>query len=1326
MLEPPNYEPLRGAYPQLSDLFDQFDAFVADVTAKLAVADAAVAEREAAERARADAEAAATDALSKQEALQSSIERLTQRSDELAAALSKSQLRAQELEEALSKKFDEDQSSTVTRTAQDSLHVDTARLFHDSQERIEHLTSELDRLQTTIRTQYSDIARLHGELGNAKAEAATARFSVQRLEQESALQKQQCDWLTTELQNKTDEFAAFRSEKSAALGRAQETAERLTAEQASLEEGRTRALAAAATANEQLQNALSSLERERTERITAEEHFKVEMDAQIRVANLYKDASEETKAAYAELEEALHRLQEEADNDRAQAAAAAAEAEQAIASVKEEIVEKEKIIAQLRDELEHANKLLESTMAPTPMTPSTPSSSKSSVGAPVDMLSATAAALSQLRNRDMSISQLYAGYLRLTDDNARLRSDNAGLQQTLEQVMSELEETAPMIKAKSEALDVVSSENSALLKQLHDARQTQTLQEARIKELSTESSRAERDLRMLQQHARDLSRQVQKLLGVSSDEIIVSDWTGSASEVIDANLVTFNNVSELQQRNAQLLLVVRELSEKTEAAERANEDSAIDAVRRELADAVSQVETLRETRKKQQAILDTIAQQRDAYKAALGDRAYAALARAAEKGQDGPSDRPIAPGDDDRQQQLDTIKKQLETISADYAAFRRERAEYNDAQEATIEKLRASAFDSRLAASTAEAQANLLRERLASVEQLLVLERRELETVRARSIEQQTRLGAYERQSDSLASSLQSARDELARVTSRSNHLSAQIEFFKSSEARITEELAQVNRERSSAAELARELQASQNALLLEMSEARARFESQAANLNKELEASRSELIETKSRASAAAARALHEASESQARSERDTAEIARLREQIARLTATNEQLERSLSDAESRLRLAEERLSVYIGTDRDAELRKLQDAAKVATLREAEAQARVAELDAREANTQDELRRLQDRVTQFADIAQAAEDAARQGAETAAQIQASLTSEIEALSASKKELVEAHEALAARLNDTLADLALAHQATDAAKTEARLAKEEAERQVREADIARDALANAEEARRADTGRLIAAAEEADARYRSQIMVHARDVELLGKSKERERQLDALLRTAQTDAEAAKASLRALEREREAETTRLHKQVEDLDRRCRELVEQNNILHNSLETIAEARRKVMTGGAGAAQGGLNSAQICCILFDLLTLFGAKMMRCPRLSSLCAARRSFCKRSLTLRVKNALVSRRVLMLPTVRQILFARRLPSCRPLRLRRRRPRRRPPLSMPRCSASFPKCIFCAKAMILCDLMFRVSAHASRSLKRRWRLAMPLSHRSRM
>ena len=87
-----------------------------------------------------------------------------------------------------------------------------------------------------------------------------------------------------------------------------------------------------------------------------------------------------------------------------------------------------------------------------------------------------------------------------------------------------------------------------------------------------------------------------------------------ADGAISERLVTFKNVQELQEKNAELLVVIREISSKHESQEAKLVEERTADLKKELDDAKEQLEDLTEARRRQEVLVENIILQRDMYK----------------------------------------------------------------------------------------------------------------------------------------------------------------------------------------------------------------------------------------------------------------------------------------------------------------------------------------------------------------------------------------------------------------------------------------------------------------------------------------------------------------------------------------------------------------------------------------------------------------------------------------------------------------------------------------------------------------------------------------
>ena len=144
----------------------------------------------------------------------------------------------------------------------------------------------------------------------------------------------------------------------------------------------------------------------------------------------------------------------------------------------------------------------------------------------------------------------------------------------------------------------------------------------RLAAAGREKDRSQKQIKDLGVQVTTLVREVEaaRFGRTTKNEGILSSPGGShatstvADGVISERLVTFRDVSELQQKNVELLAVIREMAVNQEKAESQLVEEKTADLKRELESVTSNVEELREARRRQETLMDNLVVQRDMYK----------------------------------------------------------------------------------------------------------------------------------------------------------------------------------------------------------------------------------------------------------------------------------------------------------------------------------------------------------------------------------------------------------------------------------------------------------------------------------------------------------------------------------------------------------------------------------------------------------------------------------------------------------------------------------------------------------------------------------------
>ncbi|PIK55813.1 putative nucleoprotein TPR-like [Apostichopus japonicus] len=463
----------------------------------------------------------------------------------------------------------------------------------------EQLTAEKQEMVTIIDRKTKQIQRLNDEwksmseklaaadmakseiqmkLDEVQHEDFSGKFREKRFEQEKEMLSSQIDWLEKSLKEKIEEVLSLRKEKSSQIVELQsdlsnreddikQLQDQVKRMEKTLEE-QTRKME---ETRDKLQENLDVISRN-------EEQFNGELQAQKKLTDIYKQTSDEHEGRVRELISAVEELQKllklatdaqeelEVNNKKMEAT---------YTTEKEELVKK---VDKMEQELDNANDLL----AAARKKGLTPLSEEE-----LTSLSPTAAAASSFIKSGMTLTQMYSEYIKASESLQSEKLENQRLNEYMDQILQEIEEKAPILQQQREdyekSLETTNQlsirlDAALLVRNVNSKRATADEAERRRGHVMREKERLKQQTVDLGQQVRVLLREVHEVRGgpITSEEFepgVSSSDVTSSSQVIDRHLVTFKNIEEIQKQNADLLNLVRVLSEKREAEENENLES---------------------------------------------------------------------------------------------------------------------------------------------------------------------------------------------------------------------------------------------------------------------------------------------------------------------------------------------------------------------------------------------------------------------------------------------------------------------------------------------------------------------------------------------------------------------------------------------------------------------------------------------------------------------------------------------------------------------------------------------------------------------------------
>ncbi|KAI4095947.1 MAG: hypothetical protein LQ344_001328 [Seirophora lacunosa] len=485
-------------------------------------------------------------------------------------------------------------TSLKTRVASlESSNRDTLALLEAKSTSYDKLSEELTAQHQKTIDLRKEVSSLEQRVQSADAAASTANYHEQSLQSEIEQLKRNNDWLDRELKAKTDEYAKYRKDKGSRISDLQrqndEAANTIDAARRMEQTLRNRI----EELSQKTEEYLMQIQHISEEAARTEESYKKSADSNRRLIELTQNASKTDKARLQEVRDELEATRDNAQEEISRLASEVQTesdgkhaAELRIADLETQIERLEADITRLRTTVEESRPLHDGTNGQ----PSTPGRANSPA------LSMFSPARSRLKG-GLSMTQLYS-------ENSELKSENTALRNEIERLSASVDEMLQDAEAMRPEIEEVRTEKAQLEENVADMtamvdhmgrERDQAVKDARKAAGQNEARATENEL--LRQQLRDLSAQIKILLfeldrrekgldSFSADqqlqleqlargEMDSTDATDT-DRFIAAELVMFRSIAELQEQNAKMLKVTRDLGARMEReeAERQQNDAS--------------------------------------------------------------------------------------------------------------------------------------------------------------------------------------------------------------------------------------------------------------------------------------------------------------------------------------------------------------------------------------------------------------------------------------------------------------------------------------------------------------------------------------------------------------------------------------------------------------------------------------------------------------------------------------------------------------------------------------------------------------------------------
>uniref|UniRef100_A0A8C5I1V1 Nucleoprotein TPR n=1 Tax=Gouania willdenowi TaxID=441366 RepID=A0A8C5I1V1_GOUWI len=637
-------------------------------------------------------------------------------------------------------------------------------------------------------------------------------------------------WLNEELKVKREELLSISRQKGNEILELKCTLENKEDELNKLQEQ----VSSLKTCNENLQkqneDVIGKLKED--ERTIAEDKFRNELNANIKLSNLYKGAAADSEAKCEELSQAvdeLHKLLKEAG----EANNALEEKLQDMNGAADKNIEELKArIKSLERELDNANDLLSSSKLRGRMDV-------------VNMttMSPTAAAVSKIKP-EMKLTELYTAYQDSQEQLQLQRLENKRVNKYLDDIVQEVEGKALILKRQKDenermqkSVASLSTKLEQTMKEVHRLQNNADEANKRASLLEGDNQRSELLLADMAQQVRVLLIELEEARGnyVVNEEDVSSADISSTSEVISQHLVTFRSVEELQQQNQRLLVALRELSDAQENEELGATGNKLGELEQCLVKAQAELESLKEQRTQQLKMTESIVRQRDMYRVLLAQATGVAFPQQAEEFSlaSTPQRSPAVTPTTGTPSAL--VPMAPESLQEVFSTYKRERLESDKTFNNQSEKLQEQLSDLRSQNAKISTQLEFASKRYEMLQDNVESYRKEIASLREKEQKMASTIQKHEQSIHTLNEDLKAAKEKLSMAEGRAENLRKERDMLKLVESRLNQEKDSIQCQQQSQNVLLTNLQTIQATLERSENDTRQRLNSQLEKQEREI-----------------------------------------------------------------------------------------------------------------------------------------------------------------------------------------------------------------------------------------------------------------------------------------------------------------------------------------------------------------------------------------------------------------------------------------------------------------------------------------------------------
>lgn len=963
------------------------------------------------------------------------------------------------------------------------------------------------------------------------------------MEQELVITKKSVEWLTSELETKTSDFAKYRKESSTLITTIQQEADIAKSQVASLELTNDSFKKHNDEMTSNMEQNILKVQDLKEQLITKEESFRNEMATQTRLIELHERSAKDAKLRIAQLERNSERRLQNESQEAAKWMQLHHNAQERLEDIERHTGELEADLERVQNELSIANERL--------------STSSQSNG--IALLSPSAHVISKVQSSGMSLTELYSEYLSTKQDLEHERRKNSKIQKSFDDLIHELETRAPQLQEQREEFLQLQLELASMSEAAQSLTEQKIATEKELQSKSTEARDQAREIHLYRQQIKDLSRQVQKLLfeieeqGFRASPLTEAEVTalnrmleeGSSStsavdNLISDRLVLFKNIQELQEKNEQQLKITRQLGARMERDEEDHRKKFADLESQTLSEANTVITNLNVEIQSMHIKMESYLRERDMFRRMLTQSVDTQSVPAATE----QTDRPALESTEalrELQSQFDAYRNETmidqKTLSEQLAKLSKERSELS------------------LQVARVTSQLELAEERHRMLNGTLEMMRKEVEEARKRGTQTQEALAKQDIRAQQIAEELIDNKSQLQGLRAENANLKAEKQLWKSIEQRMTEEVDSLRVERNRMNNLIANLQALQSERERTETEMTQRYSHQLQSLQTELESTKQRLSDEREEVRRMTLNKDQNSRDSHEKVESLLRQVSDAREAHAIANTEKENLKSRVLDLETQLQAASEKLSIFasrpdmpgVGTEQQLQV-------ELADLRSALEAART---DVTQANV---------RADKMKEISAASEQALQTMNQTHDQFVAATEEQISGKQSEISNLNRRVQDLLSELDSANQELGQIRFVENGKRQELQSEVESLSNQVEHLKEVEEKFNIANSFYQDDLRSQAEIAQEAQQNYENELVKHAEAAQSLRTLRQDYNELRNEVLNLRKEAESSDARLASEDKSWQSQRDLYERELSELRARLTELQRQNELLHTQFET----------------------------------------------------------------------------------------------------------------------------------------------------------------